>query len=181
LFSYAVCVASSTACASSTQAPAATEVRKPEPPAQAAPPPPPPPKPPSAYEKRWQNACTDPEASGHCPAPFDRPGVFFDAGGSADYAPPSLCDVGDRTADAATLAALNPKRKALRACLRGAAHGAWVDVVSDGSRPANAAAGVSARSIACVTKLVQRALPNDGPASVKRVVLLNVGDPRKDA
>lgn len=63
--------------------------------------------------------------------------------------------------------------------MRGAAHGAWVDVVSDGSRPANAAAGVSARSIECVAKAVRTALPNQGPGSVKRVVVLNVGGASK--
>ena len=44
-----------------------------------------------------------------------------------------------------------------------------------GSRPASAADGVSARSIECVEKLVRRTLPNQGPGSVKRVVVLNAG------
>lgn len=161
------------ACASGPEATAAVDTAKPPaaPPAEAAPAP----KPPSAYERRWQTACTNPRTFGRCPAPFDRPGVFFDARGSGDFAPPSLCEVGDQSSDAATTAALDPKRKALRACLRGEAHGTWVDVVSDGSRPASAADGVAARSVACVEKLVRRALPSQGPASVKRIVVLNAG------
>lgn len=136
------------------------------------------PKPPSEYEKRWEHACIDPGAFGRCPAPFDQPGVFFDAEGSGDYAPPSLCDVGDRTADGATLEVLKAKRKALRGCLRGATFGAWVDVVTDGSRPARAAGEVSARAVECVAKIVRRALPEGSPGSVKRIVVLNVGDAR---
>src|SRR5262245_24957653 len=91
-------------------------------------------KEPSAYERRWASACTQLTALGRCPAPFDRPGVFFDAKGKGEYSPPELCGVGEQTSDHAAQAALEPKRKALRACLRGTEHGAWVDVVSDGSR-----------------------------------------------
>jgi hypothetical protein len=102
--------------------------------------------------------------------------VFFDAKGSGDYVPPSLCDLAGGSTDPATTAALNPERKALRACLRGAQRGVWVDVVSDGSRPAVAASGVPARAVDCVAKVVRRALPKQGPGSVKRVVVLNIGD-----
>jgi hypothetical protein len=166
--------ASVAACGSGTQAKATRDVAEP-PSRPAAAPAAAAPKPPSAYEKRWQDACANPETAGRCPAPFDRPGVLFDVNGSGDYAPPSLCDVGDRATEAATVAALQPKRKALRACLRGAARGAWVDLVSDGSRPASASADVPARSSECVAKIVRRALPSEGPASVKRVVVLNAG------
>ena len=161
------------ACASTAGEPAALDTAKPPVPSAATTAPAP--KPPSAYERRWQTACTNPRALGRCPAPFDRPGVFFDAKGSGDFAPPGLCEVGDQSSDAAITAALNPKRKALRACLRSEMQGAWVDVVSDGSRPASAADGVSARSVECVEKLVRRALPTQGPGSVKRVVVLNAG------
>jgi hypothetical protein len=105
--------------------------------------------------------------------------VFFDAAGSGDYAAPSLCDVAAQTAAPAIAAALQAKRKALRACLRGAARGAWIDVVSDGSRPASAAADLSPRSVECVSKVVQRALPDTVPGSVKRIVVLNAGSTSK--
>lgn len=101
--------------------------------------------------------------------------MFFDVKGTGRYAPPSMCDVSAQTTDAATEAALEPKRKALRACFRGAKQGAWVDLVSDGSRPPAAAAELAPRTVDCVSKLVRRALPNVGPASVKRVVVLNAG------
>src|SRR4051794_39243154 len=98
-------------CAAST-VPAPAPVAKPSrPPTPAEPAP----KPLSAYERRWQSACVDPAASDRCPAPFDRPGVFFDAAGSGDYAAPSLCDVAAQTAAPAIAAALQAKRKALRA------------------------------------------------------------------
>ena len=166
-------------CGSHAAAPAARPVAEHAAPPPAAPAPPPAPKELSAYERRWQTACTEPTAAGRCPAPFDRPGVFFNPKGKGDYAPPNLCDVGVRTPDPATAAALESKRKPLRACFRGAAKGAWVDVVSDGSRPPEAAPGVPPHSIECVAKLVKRALPNTGPASVKRVVVLDAGDSKE--
>jgi hypothetical protein len=138
-------------------------------------------KPLSAYERRWSSACTAPGALGRCPAPFDRPGVFFDAKGSGEYTPPALCGVVEQATDRAASAALEPKRKALRACLRGAEHGAWVDVVSDGSRPASASAGLAPRAASCVTKLVQGALPSTAPGGAKRVVVLSLGTARDGA
>jgi hypothetical protein len=107
--------------------------------------------------------------------------VFFDAKGSGAYTPPSLCAAVEQATDAAANAALDRKRKALRACLRGAEHGAWVDVASDGSRPAATSPGITPRNAACVAKLVQSALPSKGPASVKRVVVLSLGSARDGA
>jgi hypothetical protein len=108
--------------------------------------------------------------------------VFFDAKASGEYTPPALCGVAEQTAsDRAANAALEPKRKALRACLRGAEHGAWVDVVSDGSRPAGASAELSPRAVACVTKVVKAALPSNGASGVKRVVVLSLGSARDGA
>jgi hypothetical protein len=104
--------------------------------------------------------------------------VFFDARGSGEYVPPALCGVVEQATDRAASAALEPKRKALRGCLRGAEHGAWVDVVSDGSRPANASPGLPARAASCVAKLVKDALPGTDPGSVKRVVVLGLGSAR---
>lgn len=168
------------ACASSTAAPPANpSVVEPQPSAEA--PQPASAKPISPYERRWQSACTEPGALGRCPAPFDRPGVFFDAKSSGEYTPPGLCGVVEQETDRAASAALGPKRKALRACLRGAEHGAWVDVASDGSRPAVTSPGLPPRSAQCVTKLVQGALPGTGPSSVKRVVVLNLGSARDGA
>jgi hypothetical protein len=166
------------ACAASPAKPAAEPSV--QAPSQAAPPPPPPPeaKTPSAYEQRWQTACTEPGALGRCPAPFDRPGVFFDAKGKGQYTPPGLCGVAVQESDRAAHTALEPKRKALRACFRGAAHGAWVDVASDGSRPAVASPELPARTASCVAALLKRSLPSTGPQSVKRVVVLSVGSAR---
>jgi hypothetical protein len=167
------------ACASSPAKPAAEpSVQAPAP--AAAPAPAPAPKVPSAYEQRWQTACTEPGALGRCPAPFDRPGVFFDAKGKGQYTPPGLCGVAVQDSDRAAHAALEPKRKALRACFRGAPHGAWVDVASDGSRPGVASPELPARTLTCVAGLVKRALPSTGPENVKRVVVLNVGSARDD-
>jgi hypothetical protein len=136
---------------------------------------PPPPKKPSAYEKRWQSACEAHGALGDCPAPFDRPGLFFDAKQSADHPPPSLCGAVEQASDAAASAALQAKSKALRACFRDADHGAWVEVELGGVGEPAASPGLSPRVPACVAKLVKRALPRAPEAPARRVVLLNGG------
>lgn len=107
--------------------------------------------------------------------------MFFDAKGSGEYAPPELCGLAGQPSDDAARAALEPKRKALRACLRGAERGAWVDVVSDGSRPESTSPGLAPAAAKCVAKLVQRALPKAGPSDVKRVVVLGLGGTRDGA
>jgi hypothetical protein len=107
--------------------------------------------------------------------------VFFDAKGSGEYTPPELCGLAEQASDGAARTALEPKRKALRACLRGAERGAWVDVASDGSRPESASPGLAPSSAKCVAKLVQRALPKNDPSSVKRVVVLSLGGTRDGA
>jgi hypothetical protein len=107
--------------------------------------------------------------------------VFFDAKGSGEYTPPALCGMVAHETDRAVSAALEPKRNALRACLRGAEHGAWVDVVSDGSRPASASPGLTSGAASCVAKLVQGALPSSTAGGVKRVVVLGLGSARDGA
>jgi hypothetical protein len=170
-------LAALTACASSppaseqTVAPAA----RPEP----APPPAEPPGP-SVYERRWKDACTKPGTLDRCPAPFDRPAVFFDAKTGEAYAPPALCGAVGQTSpgDLDAQAALVAKRAALRACFRGAERGAWVDLASDGSRPPSQSPELPERTIACAAKVVKQALPDTSPSSVKRVVVMNVGPAR---
>jgi hypothetical protein len=107
--------------------------------------------------------------------------VFFDAKGNDPYTPPELCGIAEQASDREASAALEAKRKALRACLRRAEHGTWVDVVSDGSRPASASPELPASAAACVSKVVKAALPNTGPSGVKRVVVLSLGSAKDGA
>jgi len=164
-----------TACASSATAPRETATAAPT--ERTSDPEEPAPAQLSAYEQRWQTACTDADAaaSSQCPAPFDRPGVFVETQGTGDLAPPSLCDLGAQAPDPDAVAALAKKQKALRSCFRGARVAAWVEVSTDPAQTPAAASGLAPRAIDCVTKIVRSALPHTGPESVKRVVVLHSG------
>jgi hypothetical protein len=169
---FIVLVLASSACASQAPAPAVAKR-----PSTVAPSEPADPPEISAYEQRWQSACTGEEAGG-CPAPFDRPGAFFGVDDENDFAPPGLCDVGAQLLDEATATALSKARKALRACFRGAGKSAWVDVAADAKEPVIAAAGTAQRSVDCVVKIVRRSL--SAGASAQRVVVLSSGTVGKD-
>lgn len=143
--------------------------------AKPAAPPPPAPKPLSAYERRWQSACEAHGALGRCPAPFNRPGLFLDVQAEGERPPPGLCGVGEPVGDDATRAALRSERRALRACLRAAEPGAFVDIELGGARAPGASPGVSARAVACAAKIVQRASASAAPSAVERVVVMNGG------
>jgi hypothetical protein len=173
------CAASASllSCASPATTPAATVDSR-----AASPSPEPAPKPVSAYERRWQSACEAQGATGSCPAPFDRPGLFFDVADESEQPPPSLCRAGDPATDGAARTALYQKQSALRVCFRGSERGAFIDFEPGGGKPPAASAGVSPRALACVAKIVERALPTGQDARApKRVVVLNGGSARKGA
>jgi len=137
-----------------------------------------PPKQLSAYERRWQSACEAHGAIGNCPAPFDRTGLFFDVENENEQAPPSLCGIGDATTDTAARAALHARRRALQACFRGAERDAFVDIEPGGARAPSTSPGVSAGTLACVAKIVERELSSTTPSAAARVVVMNGGSVR---
>jgi hypothetical protein len=133
---------------------------------------PPPPVEPSEFEQKWSSACTDGGAVGQCPAPFDRPAVFVDVGES-DQATPPFCGAIEATDGAAARAALTAKRKALKACFRGAEPGSFVELGAGGALVADPAGAAAGRTQTCVAKLVKRALAGlSGPQPERLVVLL---------
>jgi hypothetical protein len=139
---------------------------------------PPPPEQLSAYERRWQSACEAHGTIGQCPAPFDRPGLFFDIENENEQPPPSLCGAGDATIDAAARPALHARRRALQACFRGAERGAFVDIEHGGARRPSTSPGLSARTLSCVAKIVESELPGTTPDAALRVVVMNGGSAR---
>jgi hypothetical protein len=157
------------ACGSSAPpAPRAAKVEKRQPR-----PAPPAPRVPSAFEKRWLSACQEQGLLGQCPAPFDRPALFFDVEAEGAYKPPALCGAVEPPEAEPARAALTAQRRALRACFRGAADGAWVEIGREGAPAKGAAGETPARTDACVAKVVKRALPDLATSAVERVVVLN--------
>lgn len=145
------------------------------PPPQVAPAPAPPAQP-SAFEQRWSSACGDGGVVGQCSAPFDRPALFIDVGEGGDTAPP-FCSLEALDA-AAARGALAAKRKALKACFRGAEPGAFVELGPDAAVVSDPARASAARTEACVAKIVARALAKLPEPRPERVVILLSGAAR---
>ena len=133
-----------------------------------------PPAGPSAFEKRWSAACGDGGAVGQCPAPFDRPAVFVDVGDSQHAAPP-FCGPLESPEGAAARDALTAKRKALKACFRGAESGTFVELGPDGTVVTDPKRANAARAEACVAKIAKRALAGLGSPQPARVIVLLSG------
>jgi len=150
----------------------ATTVVRPAPaPPPKAEPAPPPPVEPSAFEQRWSSACTAEGAVGQCPAPFDRPAVFVDVG-EGEHAAPPFCGSLDAEGGAAARDALVAKRKALKACFRGAAPGTFVELGANGAVVTDATRGGAERTEKCVAKLVTRALASVHAPQPERLIVL---------
>jgi hypothetical protein len=133
----------------------------------------PPPAEPSAFEQRWSAACGDGGAVGECPAPFDRPAVFVDVVESEHAAPP-FCGALETPEGDAARAALTAKRKALKACFRGAEPGSFVELGPNAAVITDPKRAKAARAEACVAKVVKRSLAGlTGPQPERVVVLLS--------
>jgi len=127
---------------------------------------------PSEFEKKWSSACSEGGAVGQCPAPFDRPGVFVDVSDSEHAAPP-FCGAIEAPDGAAARAALVPKRRALKACFRGAEVGSFVELGADGAVIAGGAKRTSTeRTDACVAKIAKRALAGLADPKAERIVVM---------
>jgi hypothetical protein len=148
---------------------------------QPPPPKPPAPRAPSPYERRWLSACSEGGTLGHCPAPFDRPAVFVDVEAQGDDPPPAFCGATEPSTGADARAALAAKRRALRACFRGAEDGAWVEIGRNGAPAPAQGPERPARTAACVAKIVEQALAGISTGALDRVVVLNGGAPRAAA
>jgi hypothetical protein len=134
----------------------------------------------SPYERRWLPACKDGGTIGHCPAPFDRPAVFVDVEAEGDDQPPAFCGTPDASTGAEARAALTAKRRALRACFRGAEGGAWVEIGRDGAPTPIEGPERPARTAPCVAKIVKQAVGNP-TSGLDRVVVFKGGAPKAAA
>jgi hypothetical protein len=142
-----------------------------KPPAAPPPPEPAPPQPaaPSAFEQKWSSACSEHGAVGQCPAPFDRAAVFVDVGEGEHSAPP-FCGSLELQNGAAARDALAAKRKALKACFRGAEPGTFVELSAAGEAVGDP---VRARErAACVAKIAKRQLAHLPSPQPERIVVL---------
>jgi hypothetical protein len=148
----------------------APPVKRAPPPPKVEPAPAPPPEP-SAFEQRWSTACNEQGAVGQCPAPFDRPGVFVDVAESAQATPP-FCGAIESPEGMAARDALVAKRKALKACFRGAEPGSFIELGPNGTVIAGASRVNTARTEACVAKLVKRVLTGTPSPQTERLVVL---------
>jgi hypothetical protein len=134
---------------------------------------PPPAAKPSAFEQRWSSACKEHGAVGECPAPFDRPAVFVDVDDGERAAPP-FCGALESPAGVPVRDALGAKRKALKACFRGADAASFVELGPDGAVVADPARANMARAEACVAKIAKRALAGlHGPRPERVIVLMS--------
>jgi len=132
---------------------------------------PPPPAEPSAFEQRWSSACSAEGAVGQCPAPFDRPAVFVDVGESEHAAPP-FCGQLESPEGAAARDALAAKRKALKACFRGADPGSFVELGPEAAVVTDPARASAARAETCVAKVAKRVLAGLVGPKPERVIVL---------
>lgn len=148
-----------------------TPARRPAAPQPVVEPAPPPPAEPSAFEQRWSGACDERGAVGQCPAPFDRPAVFVDVGDNDQAAPP-FCGALESPDGAPARDALKAKRKALKACFRGAAPETFVELGPNGVVVADPARASAARTEACVAKIAKRALAGLSSPQPERVIVL---------
>jgi hypothetical protein len=135
--------------------------------------PPPPPAEPSEFEQKWSSACTAGGAVGQCPAPFDRPAVFVDVGdGESEQAAPPFCGAIESADGATARDALGAKRKALKACFRGAEPGGFVELGAGGTLAADPAGAAAGRTETCVAKIAKRALAGLGGPQPERLIVL---------
>jgi hypothetical protein len=172
LLSYAIAIGLGLGgCGSSPPVPPARAVKL-----ESAPPAPEPaaPRVPSPYERRWSSACNEGGALGHCPAPFDRAALFIDVEAQDEDRPPAFCGSANAQADPEARAAIVAKRRSLRACFRGAAPSAWVDLGPDGAPAPAAGPARPVRTVTCVAKIVKQALGTVKTAP-DRVVVMNGG------
>lgn len=146
-------------------------VKRPAPPPPKVEPAPAPPAEPSAFEKKWSSACGEGGAVGHCPAPFDRPAVFVDVIES-EHATPPFCGAIEAPEGAAARDAIVAKRKALKACFRGADAGSFVELGADGTAITDPKRAGSARIDACVAKIVKRSIAGLSDPKPERIVVL---------
>lgn len=126
---------------------------------------------PSAFEQRWASACNAEGAVGECPAPFDRPAVFVDVGESEHAAPP-FCGALESPEGAAARDALVAKRKALKACFRGAEVGSFVELGPKAAVISDPVRASMARTEACVAKIAKRVLAGIRGAQPERLIVL---------
>ena len=131
---------------------------------------------PSAYERRWLSACSEGGTIAHCPAPFDQPGVFFDAQAEGDEQPPAMCGTAEPAGAADVRTALAAQSRALRACF-GKADGAWVEIGATARAHRTRGSTRLARAASCAVKLVKQATSNVASAP-DRIVVVN-GAPNK--
>jgi hypothetical protein len=97
--------------------------------------------------------------------------VFVDVG-EGEHAAPPFCGALDVQDGAAARDALTAKRKALKACFRGAAPGTFVEIGPKGAVVTDPARTSAARTETCVAKLVTRTLSTVHAAQPERLVVL---------
>jgi len=167
---FAACMVVALVVGCGSSAPAVKRTVAPQPKLEPAPPPP---AKPSAFEQRWSSTCDEHGAVGQCPAPFDRPAVFVDVD-DGEHAAPPFCGALETPEGAAARDALAAKRKALKACFRGAEAGSFVELGPNAVVVADPARANAARIEACVGKIAKRALAGlHGPQPARVVVLMN--------
>jgi hypothetical protein len=125
---------------------------------------------PSKFEQKWSAACNDGGIVGQCPAPFDRPAVFVDVA-DGEHAAPPFCGAIDAPDGAAVRDALTAKRKALKACFKGAAPGTFVELGPDGAVITDPSRAKVAKTEACVAKHAKRLLAGLGGPKPERIVV----------
>jgi hypothetical protein len=127
---------------------------------------------PSEFEQKWAAACTEGGIVGQCPAPFERPAVFVDVAEGEHPAPP-FCGAIDAPDGAAVRDALTAKRKALKACFKGAAPGTFVELGPDAAVISEPSRAKVAKIEACVAKHAKRILSGLSGPKPERVVVLH--------